>query len=304
MVASRELDAIRRRDDSSYFFVFYSTMPAKIIPVKDLEADYLQPFRTLRRPQEHLTRGIFIAEGEKVVRRLLDSPLTILSILVTPEWMKELEPTLSLSHPSLEIYLADKELLESIVGYNLHQGIMALANVPANRSLDELLPGLTPPVLLVALEGLVNAENVGVIVRNCAALGVDAVISGETSSSPYLRRAVRNSMGAIFHMPVIHSANLALTLNELRERHKFSVVAAHPAGTVSIFDCDLRGNTCIVMGNEGNGVSEAILKSGALTVSIPMENDVDSLNVANASAVFLYEARRQRDSEGGNRSRH
>jgi len=269
-------------------------MPYNSIQINNLEAEELHPYRTLRRPQEHFSQGIFIAEGEKVVRRLLDSQLTVISILLTPEWMHELQPQLDKREEDIELFVAPKEIVETIVGFNLHQGLMAAVRVPENQNADRILPSLPSPSLLVALDGLVNAENVGVIVRNCAAFGVNAIIVGETSSSPYLRRAVRNSMGAIFQMPVIHVQNLAASLQELQNKYRYTIAAAHPAGGHSVYEIDLSGNTCIVLGNEGDGVRQSILDVSPVRLSIPMQNNIDSLNVANASAVLLYEVNRQR----------
>src|ERR1041384_611312 len=235
------------------------TAPA-IHKVNSLTLPELEPYRTLRRPLDHIRRGIFVAEGEKVVRRLLASDLTVVSILLTPEWHEQIFPNKNQGGTHLyqrvenvPVFVAEKKLLESIVGFNLHQGIMAVAKVPEARPLEEVVSHLKSPHLLVALEGLVSAENVGVVVRNCAALGVDAIIVGETSSSPYLRRAVRNSMGAVFRMPVVHVQNLASTLGSLRQRSHFEVIGAHPAvDAKSIYDCDLTTNICIVLGNEGD----------------------------------------------------
>jgi tRNA G18 (ribose-2'-O)-methylase SpoU len=260
----------------------------------------LQPYRTLRRPMDHFREGIFVAEGENVVRRLMSSGLTIISFLMTLEWFQKLflhgEVPSAAGQESPTIYLAEKKLLETIVGYNLHQGIMALARVPQEQSLEETLNNCIKPHLLIALDGLVNAENVGVVVRNSAAFGADAILVGETSSSPYLRRAVRNSMGAIFHMPAVHLENLAMTLEELRKNWGTTIVAAHPHGSSPLETTTLTGNLCFVLGNEGYGISADVLRSSTLTVSIPMMNSTDSLNVASASAVFLYEARKQRRS--------
>ncbi|HYQ86129.1 MAG TPA: RNA methyltransferase [Bacteroidota bacterium] len=263
--------------------------------VTSLQAPELEPYRTLRRPVQHIRQGIFVAEGEKVVRRLLDSNLAVISLLLTEEWYEKLlsgSPLSSRPAPpnivDASIYVAGKKLLESIVGFNLHQGIMAVARMPEGRSLDETLHIAARPYLLVALDGLVSAENVGVVVRNCAAFGVDAVISGETSSSPYLRRAVRNSMGAVFHLPVVHSGNLAESLRELSMRRQTCVVAATPQGSMTIRELDVTQNLCLVFGNEGAGVSPEILKQCQKQVFIPMADGVDSLNVASASAVFLY----------------
>ena len=153
---------------------------------------------------------------------------------------------------------------------------------------------LPTPHLLAALDGLVSAENVGVIVRNCAAFGVDALLVGETSSSPYLRRAVRNSMGTVFSLPICHVNDLADALTTLKDSYGTRIVAAHPHERSTIHTTPLTGNMCIVLGNEGDGLSPNILDVCTDRVAIPMMNGTDSLNVGSASAVFLYEARRQR----------
>lgn len=265
--------------------------------ISSLDLPELQPYRTLRRPEEHIRQGIFVAEGEKVVRRLLASNLSILSMLMTPEWydifMKDnLFP--NSGHQQHEIFIAPKTQVETIVGNSFHQGIMAVARVPANISLDELMQTVRTPHLLVALDGLVSAENVGVIVRNCAAFGVDGIIVGETSSSPYLRRAVRNSMGAVFTVPVVHVTDLVTTLSILHNRYATQTIAAHPHEKTSIHHAEFTGNVCIVLGHEGLGVSPEALNVCTNRIAIPMDNSTDSLNVASASAVFMYEARKQR----------
>ena len=265
--------------------------PSTICKIQSFSLPELQPYRTLRRSVEHRKKGIFVAEGEKVVRRLLASDLTIISMLLTPEWYEQLssENEMTARHPPA-VFIAEKELLNTIVGYNLHQGIMAIAKVPAHRTLDEVIAALHTDHFLVALDGLVNAENVGAVVRNCAAFGVDALIVGETSSSPYLRRAVRNSMGTVFHLPVIHVSNLAESLTTLRHTYGTRIIGAHPHDQSTIHNCDFCGNVCIVFGNEGEGISRRILDVYTELIAIPMMNGTDSINVASASALFLYEA--------------
>ena len=269
------------------------------VNISSLEARELKPYLTLRRPLEHYEQGIFVAEGEKVFRRLLCSNLKIISMLMTNEWYDKLISENAFGtyvHNQFTIYVAEKSILETIVGFNLHQGIMAVARVPQERLLDEVINSIPKPHLLVALDGLVNAENVGVVVRNCAGFGVDGIIVGETTSSPYLRRAVRNSMGTVFTIPVVHSTNLIESLTTLRTKYGTRIIAAHPHEQSSIHSADFKGNICIVFGNEGEGVSNTVLDTCDLHVAIPMMKGTDSLNVASASAVFLYEARKQRDS--------
>lgn len=269
----------------------------KTIKISSLEGAELSPYLTLRRPADHLEQGIFVAEGEKVVRRLLSSGLEIVSMLLTPEWHERL---FSAGMPDTRsaqkgtIFVAGKELLESIVGFNLHQGIMAVGRTPREKPLEELIGSVTPPFFLVALDGLVNAENIGVIVRNCAGFGADAIIVGENSSSPYLRRAVRNSMGTVFSVPIFHALSLKESLLTLREKYSARIVAAHLDESHDIYGADFSGNFCMVFGNEGSGLSADIAGVCDDRVVIPMMRGTDSLNVASASAVFLYEARKQR----------
>jgi tRNA G18 (ribose-2'-O)-methylase SpoU len=266
-----------------------------IVPVLSLDEIDLQPYRTLRRPLEHQRNGIFVAEGEKVVRRLLGSTLEVLTVLLTPEWLEEYRPLLEGRSGMLRVFVAPKHLVEEIVGFHLHQGIMAVARIPRPLTLQEALVHVRRPALLVAVDGLTNAENLGVLVRNCAAFDVDAVLVGETSSSPYLRRAVRNSMGTVFNLPVVQLASLVDSLLELKSRHSVRVVAAHPhAEQVTLPQASMTGDCCIVFGSEGEGINSAVLAACDDLVAIPMHKGVDSLNVASASAVFLYEVQRQR----------
>jgi tRNA G18 (ribose-2'-O)-methylase SpoU len=252
--------------------------------IQSLDLAELEPYRTLRRPQQHIAQGIFVAEGEKVVRRLLDSGLSVISILLTRSWLDAIHQTYSLE--SIEIFVAEKNLLETIVGYPLHQGIMALAHVPQELPLADFMRQLPQEFLLVAMDGIVNAENVGVIVRNAAAFGAHGIIAGTSSSSPYLRRAVRNSMGAVFHLPVVH----AELIDALQEIHRSCRIIGATPGGESIQNADFSGNLCVVFGNEGTGLSDGILKLCDAHVGIPMMNDTDSLNVGSAAAVFLYAA--------------
>jgi tRNA G18 (ribose-2'-O)-methylase SpoU len=276
-----------------------------ICSVETLEDPLLLPYRTLRRPLEHQREGIFVAEGEKVVRRLLQSTLDVVSLLLTPEWLAVYRSALELRSGNMQVFVAPKSAVESIVGFHLHQGIMAVAHIPKPTPLAEVMKQRCHPILLVAVDGLTNAENLGVLVRNCAAFGVDALLVGETSSSPFLRRAVRNSMGTVFHLPVVHLSDLVGAINELRSVHGMHVVAAHPhAQQKTLHQGLFGGDCCIVFGSEGEGVSADVLAACDEALAISMEDGVDSLNVASASAVFLYEIQQQRnDSRFGDGGR-
>ena len=140
---------------------------------------------------------------------------------------------------------------------------------------------------------MVGAENVGVIVRNAAALGAHALVAGGGTASPWLRRSVRNSMGSIFGLPVLETEDLVGELLRLRDRHRLACRAAVPSGGRTMEEVDLSAGTVLVFGSEGDGVSGAV-RAACDGVTIPMAAGVDSLNVAAASAVLLAEAARQR----------
>lgn len=254
----------------------------------------LQPYRTMRRQEEHREQGIFVAEGEKVVRRLLESKLSVLSVLLPEKWLADLEPFLQTRSEEIHVFVAEKKLLENLTGFSMYQGLLAVGRIPAPESLDEIVARSPKPRLLVAVDGLSSAENLGALVRNCAAFNAQALIVGETSCSPFLRRAVRNSMGAIFHLPVAQVGDLAEALRHLA-KCGIRCIAAHPhAEGRTLVQAEFTADCCIVIGSEGQGISPAVLASCNEAVAIPMPVTVDSLNVGSAAAVFLYEASRQR----------
>ena len=254
----------------------------------------LLPYATMRRHVEHREQGIFVAEGEKVVRRLLESSLTVLSVLVPEKWYRDLEPLIRVRPETIQVFLAEKKLLETLTGFSMYQGLLAVGKVPRQPALQEALEKASQPRLFAAVDSLSSAENMGAVVRNCAALNVSLLIVGQTSSSPYLRRAVRSSMGTIFQQPVLESSDLVSTLSELKQRG-IRCVAAHPhVSGKTLPQCDLRSDCCIVLGSEGYGISKPVLEACDEAVAVPMPATVDSLNVASATAVFLYEVNRQR----------
>jgi tRNA G18 (ribose-2'-O)-methylase SpoU len=263
--------------------------------ITNFDAPELQPYATMKRPLEHERQGIFVAEGTKVSRRLLESRFPVLSVVLPEKWLAEFTPLIAV-RPEVQIpvYLADKKLLEQLVGFSMFQGVMAVGRIPAPHSLDSILALSNSPRLLVAIDALTNAENLGTLVRNCVAFHTDALIVGETCGSPFLRRSVRNSMGTIFQLPIADVANLAQTISELR-RLGMRCVAAHPHATGRTpAAVDFNGDCCLVFGSEGLGIRDEVLAACDEAVAIPMPPTVDSLNVGAAAAVFLYEVNRQR----------
>lgn len=266
-----------------------------IQPVESLAAPELELYLTLRRVEEHERAGVFVATNAKVVQRLFASRFEVVSALLTPAWFEAFKAQLS-ARPENEItiYVGEKSLLESLVGFHIHQGTMAVGKIPPQPTLDELLSASPRPLLIAAVEGIASAENMGAIVRSAAAFGAHVLIVGETCVSPFQRRAVSGSMGSIFEQAVVRSQNLLATLAGLRARGVRCFAADPGPSAKKLPTVDLRGDSCLVFGAEGPGLSHAVISACHDVVEIPMPTHMNSLNVAAATAVFLYEAARQR----------
>jgi tRNA G18 (ribose-2'-O)-methylase SpoU len=264
-------------------------------PIDSLDAPELLPYRTMKRDGEHRKQRIFVAEGDKVVVRLLESSFGVVSLLMPPAWVEKLAPLIARRPDSeaIRIFTAERKLLEQLTGFSMYQGVLGVGRVPEPVAIPSLLQDSPRPLLFVAVEDLTNAENLGGLVRNCVAFGVTALLVGESCSSPYLRRAVRASMGTVFKLPVVETKNLGHTLLELRSQG-VACLAAHPhTDRCWLHQSDVSYDCCLLFGHEGLGLTETLLDLCDRAVAIPMAPGVDSLNVVNAAAIFLYEAARQ-----------
>ena len=262
--------------------------------ITSFDTPELEPYRTMRRPVAHAAQGIFVAEGDKVVQRLLESHFHVISVVLPENRLEEFRPLLEGRPEQINVYLAERKFLVTLVGIELFQGVLAVGKIPRTFSLDDLLAQSPSPKLFALMEGVTNSENIGLLVRNCAAFGAHGLIVGPTCCSPFLRRAVRNSMGTIFQLPVVESSDLIRSLRDLRAAGVRSV-AAHPhTDKKFLSQTDFVRDCCLVFGSEGRGISPEVIAACDEAVAIPMAARVDSLNVGAAAAVFLYEAGRQR----------
>ncbi|MBS1538811.1 MAG: RNA methyltransferase [Bacteroidetes bacterium] len=239
-------------------------------------------------PRTHSEAKIFIAEGTKTTRALLKSSIEIVSIFALTEFYNDYSELIK-ERKLIEqqLFTADKSIMNEIVGFRLHQGIMAIGIQPQPKPIEEI----TFPV--VALCGIINSENVGVIIRNCAAFGIRSVIVDSSTSSPYLRRAVRVSMGAVFGVAIYIVKDLLKVLLRLKLEFNASIISAEISeNSKYINEFTFPKNAIVIFGNEGNGIDMDILRASDAVVSIPIQPDIDSLNVAAASAIILYQLSR------------
>jgi len=263
------------------------------ISITDLEDPRIAPFTTLRARRTIQKEGglkverepFVVAEGEKNVRSLLASGLPLLAFFAEPQHHTALNSLLDRSGLSSDLrYVADQQLLQKVVGYRMHQGVMALTRAPDQTPVAEL----SSPVLL--LNGLANAENVGAAIRNAVAFGVRSVVIDGQTASPFLRRSIKVSMGAVFQVRWTRVTSLVETLKTLRQRGVTTVAADLCDDAVPLCDFHFPSDYALTLGSEGAGIDQRVREEVDRLVAIPIDSSIDSLNVAAASAIFFYRA--------------
>ncbi|MEU6173443.1 RNA methyltransferase [Streptantibioticus parmotrematis] len=242
----------------------------------------------LRRRREP-AEGLFIAEGEKVIRRAGQAGYRMRSMLLSAKWLDPLRDVIE--EASAPVYVVSPELAERVTGYHVHRG--ALASMQ-RRQLPTVAEVLTETHRVAVFEDLVDHANLGAAFRNAAALGVDAVLLTPRCADPLYRRAVKVSMGAVFHVPWTRLDSWPQDV-ELLRRHGFVTAAlclADKSITIEELAARRHEKLALMLGTEGDGLSSGALRAADEWVRIPMAAGVDSLNVAAASAVAFYATRR------------
>lgn len=244
------------------------------------------------RVREGRDRELLFAEGERLVEELAVSSLDIIQAFHS-EQPNDRAATLiqSLSARNVECLAATDAVLKALSDTVQPQGIIAIAKRPAAIA-PEHLPR-TPPPLLVALDGVQDPGNVGTILRTAEAAGAAAVIPLAGTADVFAPKVLRSAMGSAFRLPILCGLD-AETLFAWADQRSIVTVAADGTATETHVAFDWNRSTLLVMGNEARGVSPALLRRCSARVRIPMRPPVESLNVAAAAAVLLFEAARQR----------
>lgn len=229
--------------------------------------------------------GHFIAESLEVVRRLLAAAHPVRSVLITPARYPQLAD--DLARLDVTVFIAGQGVMNEVAGFNLHRGVVAVAERLPEPTLDEVVRAART---LAILEGLNDAENLGAIFRSALALGIDAVLLDPTCADPYYRRTVRVSMGAVFQLPFLRLANWPDDLARVR-RAGYELVALSPdREAVPIEDLTVGDGSrlALLLGAEGPGLRPATLARVDRLVRIPISADFDSLNVGHAAAIAFH----------------
>lgn len=273
---------------------------ADIIEITDFSAPELDIYARFTEVQLlHLYEpngGLFIAESPKVIERALDAGCIPVSILVEHKHIENQAKEIIERCGAIPVYTAEFNVLTKLTGFPLTRGMLCAMHRPALPSVESICKNARR---IVILEDVVNPTNIGAIFRSAAALNMDAVLLTSACSNPLYRRAIRVSMGTVFQIPwtfLNENASPAQSgMNILHELGYKTAAMALSDNSISIDDPQLMSEDklAIVLGTEGDGLAAHTIAACDYTVRIPMSHNVDSLNVAAASAVAFWQLGRK-----------
>ena len=263
-----------------------------VVVIDSLDDPRVWHYRDLKDRELDRSGRWFIAEGEHVVRRLLASDFPVESVFLSQKRAAELAPQVP---PGIPVYVAPQALMERVMGFKFHSGVVACGRRKPPLAIDDVIPkDRSRPLLLVACPDLSNVENIGTMIRLCAGFGVDALVLGERSHDPFWRQSVRVSMGTVFSLPIVHSDDLLRDMRRLREEWGVELAATVLDDTAEPLSRATRPPRFgLVFGNEAQGLDAAPVAACDRRVTIPMKLGTDSLNVGVAAGIFLFHFTRQ-----------
>ena len=248
--------------------------------------DYVSLRDTSLRKLLETERGIYVAEGEKVVRRAVVAGHEVRSFLMAPRWVDSLEDVLAST--DAPCYVLDEDVIEQLTGFHVHRGALAVLHRPA---LPEPAEVLADARRILVLEDLVDHTNVGAVFRTAAALGWDGVLLSPRCADPFYRRAIKVAMGAVFSLPYARLDDWHAAPDLLRDAGFTTVAMTLGDGAVPLDTVSKDGPLALVVGSEGHGLSARWEHESLVRATIPMHPDIDSLNVAASVAIAAWELR-------------
>jgi tRNA G18 (ribose-2'-O)-methylase SpoU len=262
-------------------------MTPNVTPIDDPDDPRVAAYRDVRERDLVGREGLFIAEGETVLRTMLAaSRHPPVSLLIDAKRIAALTPLIETLPPDTPVYAAGQAVMDAITGFHIHRGILALGRRTPEPTAEALLESCGPRALVVVLFGLSNHDNMGGVFRNAAAFGADAVLLDANCCDPLYRKAIRVSVGAALVTPFARMARGTDVVGML-ERHGFEALALSPSGTDLLSKLKRPARAAVLLGTEGEGLSPDVLIR-TRTVRIPMASGMDSLNVATTSGLVLH----------------
>lgn len=259
-----------------------------MVRITDPADPRIAPYRDVRERDLVGRDGRFIAEGEVVLRAISRAgrhPLA--SVLLAEKRIEGLAEVLDALPGRPTVYAADQAVLDAIVGFHIHRGILALGEPVAPPSPEALLQQAPQSAVVLVLFGIGNHDNMGGIFRNAAAFGAHAVLLASDCCDPLYRKAIRVSVGAVLTTPWARLEPGTDSI-DLLISHGFEPLALSPAGGTVLAELKRADKVAALFGSEGPGHSSELLQRARI-VSIPMAGEFDSLNVATASGIVLHQ---------------
>ena len=277
-------------------------LPVSILRITDPQddrlADYVGLTDVVLRSRHEPAKGIYIAESASVIQRAVEAGHRPRSLLMAERWLEPMAGILdgmgAGPEGEVSVFVASAEVLNAVAGFNVHRGALAAMHRPELPTVEALLASIGPRVArVVLLEDIVDHTNVGAIFRSVAALGAKAVLVSPRCADPLYRRSVRVSMGAVFQVPWTRMEDWGSSVAAVQDAG-FTVAAlalSTEAVALDDFAMDAPPRVALALGAEGDGLSASAIDGADVVVRIPMSHQVDSLNVAAASAVALWALR-------------
>lgn len=253
----------------------------------DLDDPLLLPFKGIRTANWTAASGWFIAEGPRLVERLLRSSFAVHSLLVSEKYLDE---WLERIPADAQAIVVPEELISQLLGFHFHRGVIACGIRKKPLTLREsLAEPLEKSATLVAVHGVQDPENLGGILRSCAALGIEHILVGPKSADPLCRRVLRVSMGTVLHLKLYPSPHLQSDLDWLREHHGAQTVATTLGERSEPLEQASRASPLVIMlGNEAYGLPWELQQAADRRIRIDMRLGTDSLNVSVAAGIILH----------------
>ncbi len=287
--------------------------PGPVVEVEDPDDPRLDLYRNLNDPagrvQLDAERSVFVVEGRLAVERLLASGYAMRSLLVDDHQVTAAGDLVSAARArGVPVFVGSRAVVAGTVGFALHRGVVAVADRPSPPDAGRLLAGTArtaastgTPQIVALLEGLNDHENIGALFRNAAAFGIAGILLDPTCADPLYRRSIRVSVGHVLHVPFARLEPWPAGLHQVKTAgFLVAALAPRPAADCGVPALDLAGlraqlapreqpaGVALLLGAEGVGLSRGTLAAADVVVPIPMEDGVDSLNVATAAAIAFF----------------
>ncbi|MGE4282508.1 MAG: 23S rRNA (guanosine(2251)-2'-O)-methyltransferase RlmB [Clostridia bacterium] len=237
----------------------------------------------------------FIIEGVRLIKDAIDSSVDFKMIVINDSFLEEKQSKHILERlldHNISVFKFSNQMFQEVSHTETPQGILGVVSI--KTFYIDHITGSTNCPFYIFCDNVQDPGNMGTIIRTADAAGADAVILSKGCVDVYNPKTVRSTMGSLFHLPVIKVENTAQVLSSLKHKG-ISIISGHLSSDICHFEVNMKKGIMIVVGNEANGISEEVINLSDYFVKIPISGKAESLNVAIASAILMYEAVRQRN---------